>query len=108
MYLTVVNILFCIIALLMAGLFSLRVFFDKPFVKQSAFVALIGGMFIFYVLLGFVLTVLLPGLLQKLIIFVFAISPFIIGRVVSYKKLKIYSIIQILCVIFSIVFVIII
>ena len=46
------------------------------------------------------------GLINKLIMLLFALLPFIIGQVVSYKKLKIYSIIQIFCVILSIIFVI--
>ena len=106
MCLTIGKILFCVIAFLMTVLFSLRVFVKKDFVKQSGFVALIGGTFIVYVLCGLGISVFLPGLIKKIIMIIFAISPFIIGKLVSYEKLKFYSIIQILCVILSVVYVI--
>ncbi len=101
---------FCFIAIFLALLLTLRVLFDNIFKnnnKLSPVVALIGGLFLLYTLIGLILSLVYPNILNKFIMFLFSLSPFIIGKLVSYKRLRLYSIIQVLCVIFSIGFVLI-
>ena len=110
MYLIYVKIIFSIIAILLALLLALRVIFESKFKnnnKLSPIIAFIGALFLLYTLTGIILCIIYPSLLTKLILLMFAISPFIIGRLVNYKSLKFYSIIQIICVILSIGFVVI-
>jgi len=110
MSLILLKIFFCIVAFLLGVFLSIRMIFSSKFEnnnKLSPFVAMIGGLFLFYTLIGLFLGIIYPGLLKKLMILTFAISPFIIGRLVSYKSLKIYTTIQIICVILSIGFVLI-
>ena len=111
MILNTVNIIFEIICVLIVLLLIVRTFFPDLFKNSnvnSPVMALLGGLFIFYVILCAILSVITFGFVNKIIFILFGISPFIIGKLVSYQKLKIYSIIQVLCVILSLVFVIII
>lgn len=110
MYLTSVKIIFCVIAMMLALLLTVRAVFDSKFKnnnKLSPVIALIGGLFLFYTLFGLFLCIIYPGLLNKLILLIFSVSPFIIGKLVRYKSLKFYTTIQIICVILSIGFVVI-
>ena len=100
--------LFILIASLLSILLSIRTFHTDMFMKNnklSPLMALLGGLFLLYVFAGVLLAIFLPTIKNSLVIIFFALSPFIIGKLVSYKTLKTYSIIQILCVIFSLVFV---
>jgi hypothetical protein len=100
---------FGFIAFLLSISLSVRVYGEKLFKnnnKLSPFVAFIGGLFVLYILSALLLAVFCPGILFKLIMFLFAVAPFILGKLVNYKQLKMYSTIQILCVILSMVFVI--
>ncbi len=69
--------------------------------KASAYVSAVAMALFIYVVTAIGLAIFLPSLHSKLIMLVFAISPFLIGKVASYPKLKIFSIFQILCVIMS-------
>ncbi len=78
---------------------------QKDIMKASHFVA---GMAIFmgiYILSGIVLSFSVKGIINKLIILLFALSPFIIGRFATYKYVKIYSLIQIICILISIFYI---
>ena len=109
MLLSVTKLIFEIICFTLSLLLAFRVFFPNVFKnsnKLSPVMALLGGLFVFYILIGIMLIFIMPSLLNKIIILLFIISPFIIGKLVTYEKLKFYSIIQILCVILSLVFII--
>jgi len=106
----ILKCIYAFTAISLAFLLFVRVLFDNIFKgnnKLSPIVAFIGGLFLLYTLTGIILCIIYPSLLTKLILLMFAISPFIIGRLVNYKSLKFYSIIQIICVILSIGFVVI-
>ena len=80
---------------------------QKDMMKASHFVA---GMAIFmgiYILSGLVLTFIIPNIIYKIVVFVFAMSPFLIGKFANYKFEKIYSLIQVFCVLMSIAFILI-
>lgn len=81
---------------------------QKDIMKASHYVA---GMAIFmgiYIFSGIVLAILLHSIIPSIIILLFALSPFIIGKLATYNSEKIYSIIQIICVLISTVYVLII
>lgn len=108
MYLMITKYIFIFASILLIILFSLRSFLPSLFKdskKSSPFMAFLGGLFIAYILLGLILCILISMLKYKLIMFIFALSPCVIGKLVTYKKLKFYSIVQLLCVILSVVFI---
>ena len=106
MYLGVLKLLFGASGILFVILFSIRAFGEfKDLGKLSAFVSCIAMFLLLYIMFAVCLALIVPNLINKLIIILFALSPFVIGKIVTYKKLKLYSIIQILCVILSIWFV---
>lgn len=109
MYLIIGKYAFAIISLMLFITLSLRVFVPNIFEnnnKLSPIIAFMAGLVLLYVFLGLILTMLIPIIKYKLIMFLFTLSPFIIGKLVTYKKLKLYSIIQLFCVILSIGFLI--
>ena len=106
---SITKLTFEIISLAFALLLAFRIFLPDLFKnnsKLSPVMALLGGLLVFYILVGVVLICIFSSLLNKAIMLIFVLSPFIIGKFVTYEKLKIYSIIQLLCVILSLVFVI--
>lgn len=75
--------------------------------KASDFVSSIALFVFLYVFFALLLVFILPGLHNKLIMVIFAISPFVIGKLVTYQTVKLYSFIQILCIVISAVYAII-
>ena len=109
MYLRIAEYFFVGIGIMLSVLLSIRTFFPNIFKNSNKFspvMAFLGSLFVFYVLAGLILAIFMPTFVYKCILLLFAISPFIVGKLVSYKTLKLYSIIQILCVILSVAFVI--
>lgn len=92
-------------------LFVLSVIIHKLYISKqknimiaSHFIASMAIFMSLYILSGIILALIIPNIVNKLIILVFALSPFIIGKFATYNKEKIYSFIQIVCVLISIVF----
>ena len=107
MYLIILKLLFGIAGFLFLILFSIRAFCKfKDAGKLSAFVSVIAMFLLLYVVFAVALAVFVPSLIHKILLIIFASAPFLIGKIVTYKKLKLYSIIQILCVILSLGFII--
>ena len=109
MLLTILKYIFYAVSFLLVLIFSLRIIFDKNFKtnnKLSPIVASIGVLFILYIVFAIGIVIFMPNIFEKIIMLLFGVSPFIIGKIVTYKKLKFYSIIQILCVILSVAFLI--
>ena len=77
----------------------------KDMMKASHFLASMAGFMGIYILSGIILAIFVPHLLNKIFVFLFAISPFIIGKFATYEKEKFFSVVQIVCVLISIVFV---
>ena len=72
--------------------------------KVSVFVSIMGGLFVIYIISALILAIFIPGIINKLVIVFFGLSPFIIGRLATYEKEKIYSLIQIIFVIISVIY----
>ena len=77
----------------------------KP-MTLSNYVSSVAGVTFVYVFNAFVLVLLVPDVYSKFILAAFGLIPFIIGSVANYYKLKFYSVLQILCVIMSWVYII--
>ena len=94
-----------ILFLLSGLLFILSIIIHKLFISKikdameiSNFIALIVIFMALYIIFGIIL-----ALKYNLIYLIFALSPFIIGKFATYNTEKIYSIIQIICVLISII-----
>ena len=72
--------------------------------KASDYVSVIAVFLILYSLGALTLAVFYPILNLRITMILFGVIPFVIGKVADYKKVRTYSIIQILCVILSILF----
>ena len=53
---------------------------QKDMMKASHFIASMTIFMGFYILSGIILSVLMPNILYKISVFIFALSPFIIGK----------------------------
>ncbi|MCQ2744069.1 MAG: hypothetical protein MJ230_04640 [bacterium] len=108
MYLKLIEILFGVFAFILTLLMILREFgITKNLspMKASDYVSSMAGFMFAYILFSFILATFIPGGINKIVLALFGFSPFIIGKLVTYQKVKTYSFLQILCVILSIVFV---
>ena len=72
----------------------------KP-MQLSNYVSSVAGVMFAYVVNAFLLILVIPDVYSKILMAAFGIIPFMIGSVVSYHKLKFYSIIQIECIVTS-------
>ena len=72
--------------------------------RASDFVSVITIFLILYVVSAFLVALCYPILNLRIAMILFGITPFVLGKAASYKEIKTYSIIQILCVILSIMF----
>lgn len=82
-------------ALLCLSIIIQKIFMSK--LKNSAYPALIAVLLIFYVLISLLLFIAK----FEPIMFLFAISPFIIGKLATYKTENLYSLLQIFCILLS-------
>ena len=70
----------------------------KDNMKISHFLALIAILMALYIVFGIIYSIK-----TNILFLLFALSPFIIGRFATYEKEKLYSFIQILCILLSVV-----
>lgn len=99
MYIKIMEILFVISGILLVSFLSLREFISskiKDNLKISAFISFIASLLLIYIILAILLAIFGKGGIYKTLMAFFGVSPFIIGRLASYEKIKIYSFIQIL------------
>lgn len=108
--LKIIEVLFSISGLL----FILSVLIHKTYIskqkdtmKASNFIAAMAVFLAFYILLGIIGAFLIPSYINKIIMLIFALSPFIIGKFATYEHEKTYSLIQVFCVLISVAFVLI-
>lgn len=98
----------------LSGLFYIfSVFFHKIYISKlkdnviiSHFVAAIAAFLTLYVLLGLVLFIFSKGLIYKAVILLFSASPFIIGKIATYEKEKIFTLIQFIIMLASVIFIV--
>ena len=109
MYLKIMEFSFLGVALILTFLLFIRelgVTKKMSPMRASDFVSSMAGLMFGYVILAFLLALFLKGIQVKFTMALFGLMPFIIGKIVTYKKVHFYSIIQIVCIIVSIVYVI--
>ena len=87
-----------------------RLYFSKikDNVKISNYLALVAFFLLLYIFSGVTLTVFVKNIVYKIIIFLFSVAPFIIGKFATYEKEKLFTIIQFILIIISVIFVMII
>lgn len=105
----VVKALFVIISLIACSMFvygKLFVFKKKHPSFVSAYCATMAIFVAIYSILALALVWLMPSSNSKLIMFGFAISPFLIGLLATYHTEKYYTIVQILVFLTSILYVV--
>ena len=93
MCLRILQYLFIFAGSLLAFLIAVQVFYISKFKSDYAehFVPFLTSILLLYIILAFVLVALLHGNLNKLVMLFFAMTPFIIGKLVTYKKVGLYS-----------------
>ena len=99
------NLIFIVLACLFATtlvLGKLFVFKFKDTMFVSNYVAMLAIFMGLYCLSGAILMFVTPYIKFKLMLMFFSLSPFVLGRIATYKTERIFSIIQILLVIMSI------
>ena len=79
--------------------------FEQPKHKAIFGYTVLASMIMYILLVGFIAVYCLyvNHILYSLILFLCAVSPFIIGKFVNYNSLKLYTIIQILCYLLSLI-----
>lgn len=98
----VIGILFCL-ALIFNKTYICKI---KDNIKKSNYVAGIAGLLVLYIILAFITGILIPGVYNKIIMILFAISPFIIGKFATYDKEIVFTSIQFLCALISVIYII--
>ena len=99
MLLEIIKILFIISAIMFSFLivihkqYTLKV---KDNVKISNFVAIIAFSLVAYIVGAFLIAILSGSIKYKILMILFAISPFVIGKFSTYRRIKIFSLIQII------------
>ena len=97
MLIGLVKILFIISAVLFSLLIVLHKYVTKKIkdnVKISNFVAVIGFSLVAYIICAFVLGIFSGGIKYKILMFLFALTPFIIGKTAQYQRIILFSSLQ--------------
>ena len=101
------EIAFVIVALWLAVTIIVKKFFlnriFKDNIKSSEFVAFMGLVIMIYSVLAFVLVLFVPLIQNKIFILLYGLSPYIIGKFAKYEKENLFSIIQLVIVVISII-----
>ncbi|MCI1273224.1 MAG: hypothetical protein LKG27_02180 [Clostridiaceae bacterium] len=109
MLLIVLKYLFIAIGSLLAILITcgkLFVFKLKDNILVSNYTASIAGGFFLYAISAISLIIFAPNLIDKMLMLMFGLSPFIIGNLATYEKENVFTVIQIITAIASVIFVI--
>ena len=73
----------------------------KDNVKTSNFVAIIAFSLFAYIISALLIMFFISGLKYKILMLFFALCPFIIGKIATYQKIKLYSMFQLAIMIIS-------
>ena len=104
MHIIVIKSLFIFLAITFALLLIFREKIAKKIgdnLKISAFVSVIAGILLAYVITAASFLFVSENILGKIIMVFFALSPFIIGYFSTYEKVKIFTTLQIILAIMS-------
>ena len=77
----------------------------KDNIKKSNYVAGIAGLLALYIIFAFIISIFIPQYYNKILMLLFALSPFIIGKFASYEKELLYTSIQFICVLLSTIYI---
>ncbi len=101
MFIKYAFILFACILALMISIYKIFMQNNKRTEKTACYLSGLTWAFALYVLSAVILSIFISGNINKFVIILFALSPFIIGKLAAYKTENFYSIIQILCAVIS-------
>ena len=104
MLLMILKILFAISAIAFSGLVIFHKKYtskEKDNIKISNFVATMAIFLSLYIICAAIILAIYGGLKYKVLMLMFLLSPFIIGKFATYQKIKLYSIIQIMIMLVS-------
>lgn len=101
MLLQYIFITFALILALMITFYKLYIQKVKKGGETASYVSVLTGAFTLYILSALILVFFINGGMNKAIITLFALSPFIIGKFATYEKEGFYSFIQTACAIIS-------
>lgn len=105
MLLNIVNVLIIVFACAFCFCVAINKMFTKKLrqdgEKYSDFIATMSFFLAFYVIFTILDCFLIYDIKNKLIMLLFAISPFIIGKVATYEQEKMYSILQLTIILYS-------
>ena len=109
MLLNIINILLIVFACAFCFCVVINKIFTKKLrqdgEKYSDFIATMSFFLAFYVIFAILDCFLISDIKNKLIMLLFALSPFIIGKVATYEQEKMYSILQLTVILYSALFV---
>ena len=98
-----------IIFLISTVVFSLLIIIHKQFtlkvkdnIKISNYVAIMAFCLVTYIICAILLGFMLDDIKYKFLMMLFALSPFIIGKIATYGKIKLFSSLQIIVMLISI------
>ena len=104
-----IKVFYFVVSLVIAAMIiygKLFVFGKKKAQFVSDYCATMAALIGVYALLSIVFALVFPDALSKIIMFVFALSPFAIGCMASYDTEKYYTILQIILLLFSMSYVV--
>ena len=104
MLLNIIKIVFIMSTILFSVLIILHKRFTlkiKDNIKISNYVAAIAFFLVAYIISALLIMIISTGIKFKLLMLLFAIMPFIVGKFAQYEKIKLYSAIQIIIMVFS-------
>ena len=104
MYLKIIFIIFAFLLFSLLSIYKLFVSKQKRTEKTALFVTFVGAILLLYVLSGVLYGIFAPTLINKAVIVIFAVSPFIIGKFATYEKENYYSFLQIFCIVLSMIY----
>lgn len=97
-----IKYIFLVIGVILALLLIIRPVLTKILkdnMKVSFYVSCMAIVMFLYVFFAFLAVIFMPSYLTKAVMLVLGLSPFIVGKLVTYEKVLFYSIIQIVFVI---------
>ena len=80
---------------LLLSIYKLFICKHKQSAKISEFVSLMTGILLIYVIISIIYGIVINGFLNKILLLFLGLSPFIIGKFVTYENEKLYSWLQI-------------
>lgn len=96
-----------LLAVLLAGYESYLLIKKEGRKNHPVYVAFMTGMLVLYILCAFAGVFIIKGGLNKFIMLLFALSPFVVGKLATYEKRTLFCIIQVCRIILSAIFILI-